>query len=284
MLHFSWQVSVTFDTFLELLITQSLPGSIPFAPISRIAFVPSSPRPVFRTRCFDLSRLPLSSYFSLCLLLSLSLYLFFSLSSFHEDAILSTDHAFAAYRVRRSCCESPSSATSFSLSLSSCRRWERKEKRRSRCKVPWPPRGGCTPDARWRLRVLSWLLDRYSCKINLVSSPMMLYALLAFLSLLSSSRTTLPSPSPTFFVVHRCLAKNWLRSAGTSYPHVIPHAFLSYMMISRWVLYFARHVAHYIARTFVSSILNTFSSNCLYIYRVLLFRSNDTRCSSHVSR
>lgn len=75
-----------------------------------------------------------------------------------------------------------------SPSLSSCRRWERKEKRRSRCKVPWPPRGGCTPDARW-LRVLSWLLDRYSCKINLVSSPMIVYPPLAFLSLLSSSRT-----------------------------------------------------------------------------------------------
>lgn len=135
---------------------------------------------------------PISSSSTISLLLIphiLSISLSLSrLSSFHEDAILSTDHAFAAYRVRRSCCGSPSSARHLLLLLLSCSSssflslpavGEKEGKNEGRERHG--PAASSRRSGRGALgggffvgaaKLLAGFLGRYSRKVNLASSSM----------------------------------------------------------------------------------------------------------------
>lgn len=138
--------------------------------------------------------------------------------------------------------------------LSSCCRWERREKRRSRGTVPWPPPwGGCTRDTRWRLRVLGRLLGRYSRKINqcFVADDHLSPSSPAQPLLVISLSSWMALPSPSLWRSSSCIGAPQKIGCARAERHnrVLPRMLsLAVTMISRASLVSSRRRASHPAR------------------------------------
>lgn len=131
---------------------RALTGSKPFAPISRIAFMPSSSGPVSRARCFDLFS---SSSFILLLFMS---PLFLSLSISFFACLRSTKMRSCPPTTpsrRTACVDLVAGPLRPPPPLSHPAVGEKERKNEGRdARFHGLPGRGCTLDARWRLRVL----------------------------------------------------------------------------------------------------------------------------------